>query len=285
MRANRPSFTASVVAFGRGVGVNDSMQDELAADLVPLPFSPVLGALARAGVGRALLRPALRAAPLGLVDHAALRMSAIDDVVVGAVRDGVPQVVVLGAGLDTRAWRIRDLGRAVVFEVDHPATQAYKRERVAGRASAAQALHFVPVDFEHERVGDALGAAGHDAGARTLWVWEAVTMYLPHAATDATLAQLAVRSASGSVLAMTYATPEVVPFSDRMRALTHLSFRAFGEPLVGAMSAVDASDRVRRAGFDPGSDTGSEEWADRYGGSARLSRTFGTERLVVATRA
>src|SRR5262245_30838524 len=142
----------------------------------------------------------------GNVDLLALRTVVIDAAAARELAADAAQVVVLGAGLDSRAWRMRNAGRAHVFEVDHPATQAYKRERVGSLAPCAAAVSFVAVDFERDSIGGALDAAGHDASAATVWIWEGVVMYLGVPAFRATLRALSARSAPGSVLVVHYHT-------------------------------------------------------------------------------
>ena len=157
----------------------------------------------------------MEALSLGLVEHLALRTLAIDRVVAASVAKGADQVVILGAGLDARAWRMDAMARAVVFEVDHPSTQRFKRERLGSRTSAGERaradVRFVEVDFERESLAARLAEAGHDVRRATTWIWEGVTPYLAPEATRATLAIVAVRSAPGSVLAVTYATPSMEP--------------------------------------------------------------------------
>ncbi len=280
MRPGKPSFTASVVAFGRGVGLG-GRRDELAPALLPAPFAQALGLIRGAPLPRPVVEAAARLGTLGLVDHASLRMAAVDEALCEAFEGGAEQMVLLGAGLDTRAWRMDVVGRAIVYEVDHPATQAYKRERVAGLAPRARAVRFVPVDFERSSLDAMLAEAGHRTDRPTVWLWEAVTVYLPRAAFEATLAEVAARSAPGSALLLTYVTPELsgVPF---VSPFAVLGFRLLGEPLVGAMTSAEADRALRGAGFEPRGDTGSEDWSRRFGGSARLVLPFASERLVVA---
>ena len=103
------------------------------------------------------------------------RTVAIDD----AVREcDHPQVVVLGAGLDGRAWRMPELAGVDVYEVDHPASQDDKRARAGDLGEPAARLHWVPVDFEHDDLTGALDEAGHDPARPTTWVWEGVVAYL-----------------------------------------------------------------------------------------------------------
>lgn len=97
-----------------------------------------------------------------------------------AVRDALPfgQLVILGAGLDTRAWRLPELSNTAVFEVDHPDTQAWKRSRVEGLVSKAAEVRYVPMDFNRDALATRLGQAGFQRSRTTLWLWEGVTMYL-----------------------------------------------------------------------------------------------------------
>lgn len=130
------------------------------------------------------------------------RTVAIDD----AVRErSSPQLVILGAGLDGRAWRMPELAGVTVFEVDQPASQQDKRGRAADLPGDPPA--FVPVDFGRDRLGAALAAAGHRAGPATTWIWEGVVPYLTRAQVSATAAALAVCSGPGSRLIVNYQVP------------------------------------------------------------------------------
>jgi len=150
------------------------------------------------------------------------RTVAIDDAVRGA---SSPQLVILGAGLDGRAWRMPELSGTTVFEVDHPDTQREKRERVAALTQAARDVRFAPVDFTRDNLDDALAAAGHDPALATTWLWEGVVMYLTPADIEATLAIIDHRSAPGSRLIVAYHTPAF------MLRLIGPVVRRLGEPL------------------------------------------------------
>jgi methyltransferase (TIGR00027 family) len=130
------------------------------------------------------------------------RTVAIDD----AVRaHPSPQVAILGAGLDGRAWRMPELAGVAVFEVDQPASQQDKRDRAAGLPGRPPT--FVPVDFRHDRLGDALAAAGHRADQATTWIWEGVVPYLTESEVAATVTALAACSAPSSRLIVNFQTP------------------------------------------------------------------------------
>jgi methyltransferase (TIGR00027 family) len=128
------------------------------------------------------------------------RTIAIDD----AVREGPrAQVVILGAGLDDRVWRMTELHDAETYELDQPASQRDKRERAVGLGGDRQP-HFVPVEFGRDDLATALEAAGHRAADPTTWVCEGVVPYLTSDEVTATLDGVAARSAPGSRLIINY---------------------------------------------------------------------------------
>ena len=129
-----------------------------------------------------------------------------------------PQLVILGAGLDGRVWRMAELAGIEAYEVDHPASQRDKRERVGERPPLARSLRYVPVDFERDRLGDALAAAGHQRSMATAWLWEGVVPYLARADVTGTVAVIAERSAAGSCLIVNYQTPAVSAVLGRLVA-------------------------------------------------------------------
>ena len=158
------------------------------------------------------------------------RTIAIDE----AIREhGAGQVVILGAGLDGRAWRMPELGRATVFEVDHPASQRDKLRRVAGLVPTAGRVVPVAVDLAGERLAPALEAAGFDRGAVSTWVWEGVVPYLTAPEVARTATQIAELTAPGSRLVVQYqAASAALPV---MRRVMRLGMRLSGvpDPLAG----------------------------------------------------
>jgi len=168
------------------------------------------------------------------------RTVAIDDAIRAAAS---PQVVILGAGLDGRAWRMPELCNVSVFEVDHPDSQREKRERAKRLAPVSCDIRFVPVDFERDALAGALGAAGHDETRPTTWVWEGVVMYLSRNDIEATLAVVERRSAPGSRLLVLYHVPALI-----LKAVG-LLLRRLGEPLRSAMKPEQMRELLARYGF------------------------------------
>jgi methyltransferase (TIGR00027 family) len=139
----------------------------------------------------------------------------IDD----AVRaPGHDQVVILGAGLDGRAWRMPELAGADVFEVDQPASQQDKRARLGALPARARAVRFVAVDFTRDDLGARLAAAGHVASRATTWVWEGVIPYLTRRQVEATLAAVTARAAPGSRLVVDYQARSARAMAGRLAA-------------------------------------------------------------------
>lgn len=214
----------------------------------------------------------------GMADLMALRTTAIDTAVREALGRGATQLVILGAGYDGRAWRMRELAGVRVFEVDRPATQADKRARAAELAAPLADVSFVPMDFTRESLPEVLERAGHDRTSPTCWIWEGVVMYLTRDAVRATLAGIANRSAAGSTLIVNYHTSLRGP-------LARLMYWLVGEPQITAWTPEDMAADLRGAGFVVREDAGMADWNDRYaqGKATRAARVF-YMRVAVAER-
>ncbi|MFF4542417.1 class I SAM-dependent methyltransferase [Streptomyces aureus] len=141
------------------------------------------------------------------------------------------QLVILGAGLDTRAWRMAELAGTDVWEVDHPASQRDKRSRLpAGASALARSVRFTPVDFAVDDLGNALDAAGHDPCVPTTWLWEGVVPYLTRDEVRATVAAVAARTVPGSALVVNYQAPSARAAAGRLLARVLGSSITSGEP-------------------------------------------------------
>lgn len=282
MRDGLPSGTSFLVAFARGLGVDERVLDPLAPDLLPRWMARLATMPAILGPAAATYRRAVRAATFGLVDHNVLRTQAIDAHVMHALQSGVRQLVILGAGMDARAWRLDALQNATVFEVDHPATQQYKRERVAEKTPPAD-IRYVAVNFEQERFTERLQSAGFRPTDCSIWIWEGVTMYLPLAAVHDTLGQLTRLAAEGSLLAMTYRVPGSLPFGAVGRTAIPALFVAAGEPLKSTLEPSELAS-VLAPDWDVTYDEDARGWRALTASAAAPSRAFVSERLAVAKR-
>ena len=134
-----------------------------------------------------------------------------DDVLLEEARVGLEQLVILGAGFDSRSIRFSDaLRTARVFEVDMPEVLAVRAERLLPGDQTTTSAIAVPIDFEREDLGEALRRHGYASGARTLFLWEGVTYYLPVEAVRAVLSFVASRSGPGSSILFDYVTKAFV---------------------------------------------------------------------------
>jgi methyltransferase (TIGR00027 family) len=132
-----------------------------------------------------------------------VRTRFVDEKLQKALSNGATQVVILGAGFDSRAYRFRPAFPKVrFFEVDYGPTQEYKKRRVAELfGSLPMNVVYAPIDFTKEKLGDVLAKAGYRRTERTFFIWEGVAYYLPEEAVLETLRFFATQSAPGSSLA------------------------------------------------------------------------------------
>ncbi|WXA83798.1 class I SAM-dependent methyltransferase [Pendulispora rubella] len=260
--------------------------DPFAAQLLPPSVGRVVQGAQWLLEGRQGLGQRWWVASRGLIDTVALRSRAIDTAWGEAYRLGVRQLVILGAGLDARAYRLDLLQGVHVFEVDHPATQQFKRARAASLRSPAESLRYVPVDFAHDDLGNALRDAGLRTDERAFVIWEGVTMYLPHRAVEETLSKLSKLVPPGSRLAMTYLEPATRRHEPLIRRnLRRWILSRSGEPQLGLMRREHATRLLEGVRFRALSDENRVEFAARFSDES-AEETAGAlgERMVVAEK-
>jgi methyltransferase (TIGR00027 family) len=180
----------------------------------------------------------------------AARSRYAEDELARAVAEGVTQYVVLGAGLDTFAYRNPHPGLRV-FEVDHPATQAWKCEQLQAAAiRIPSSLTFVPIDFEQQTLADGLHNSGFNANAGAFFSWLGVTPYLTHEACMATLSFIA-RMPVGSGVVFDFAVDPALLNPGQRQALDALSKRvaAFGEPFQLFFDPAKLQNELKHLGF------------------------------------
>jgi methyltransferase (TIGR00027 family) len=212
------------------------------------------------------------------------RTVAIDD----AIRDRPgTQLVILGAGLDARAWRMPELAASTVIELDHPASQRDKLDRLGNLVPLAGSLRLVPVRFDGDRLDVALAGAGHDPGAPTTWVWEGVVPYLTRGQVRATVAAVRARSAAGSRLVVNYQQPALSTVLGRLavRAMAVLARRPdpmAGEPRRSVWTPAAWRRLLARHGFTVRSDEDLLAVAQRLAFDVGQHRSTRNGRVLVA---
>lgn len=270
MRPGQSSKTAAYVAFLRALGDRgftsaEGFSDPIARALLPPRWArafawlaPILGMLPRA----------LRALVLGRVDLLVVRSLAVDAEVTAALAPGVSQLVVLGAGFDSRAHRMTALGGVHVFEVDHPATQASKRLRAARLPRTCRAITYVGCDFEKDVLGERLQAAGHRADLPTIWTWEGVTLYLHDEAIHQTLRAIFASSAEKSRLVFEYHDAEARAVDPYYAFVRKFLLAFWSEPHIGARSQRTMHAELNAAGLHLERDFVLTEWGTTFARSA-----------------
>ena len=168
-----------------------------------------------------------------------------------AVLTGTKQYVILGAGLDTFAFREPDfLSKYKVFEVDHPLTQADKRERIARAGwTIPDNLTFVPVDFAKDSLMERLTAAGFDPSVKSFFSWLGVTYYLSAESIEKTLAELSSICADGSTLVFDYPDENFFGATEKRVQNTIMMAKAGGEPMQSAFSYGELEKLLEKHGF------------------------------------
>jgi len=165
---------------------------------------------------------------------------------------GVSQYVLIGAGLDTFALRRADLrDRLEVFELDHPNSQADKRERLAAAGLAIPAnLYFCPIDFERESVVDALGRMPFRIDRPAIFGWLGVTMYLTRQAVEGTLRAIGREAAAGSEIVFDFMHPDAFSATapQAIRRMLERA-RAVGEPMITGIDPASLSAMLAAAGW------------------------------------
>jgi methyltransferase (TIGR00027 family) len=285
---NRSSRTAEHVALFRALETarrRDRVIDDPYAVLFLTGRYRFFARLARVpAVRRWLERYLDRRFPGGPRASAVVRTRLIDELVADALaagdgrdglaadggRDGLAggrgQVVLLGAGYDSRAYRLAGLRSARVFEVDHPATQATKRRLVGTAVPAERRGHvrFVGVDLMRDDLAGALRRAGFSGEVRTVVVWEGVTNYLSAEAVDTTLRVLAGIAAGGSRIVFTYVDRAALDGSGKYQGVWQDAVRRQGEPWTFGFDPDALPGYLAERGLRLTLDLSARDAADRY---------------------
>ncbi len=212
MKSERASKTAEHNAFFRALEARRPPNQRVVDDQLAEPFLPLRFKLAtvpaRWGRWRDLAARIIDRRWPGVRSTVIARTRLIDSLV-GELALQLPQAVILGAGFDTRAWRLPELRDVAVFEVDHPATQRRKQQLLHRRDLDTAHVRFIPTDFILRQLDTTMSEAGFDAALPTLFLWEGTTNYLSAEAVDATLRWCA-GAAAGSHLIFTYINADVL---------------------------------------------------------------------------
>lgn len=185
-----------------------------------------------------------------------------------AINQGVKQYVILGAGLDTFVFRRPDLiSELQVFEVDHPLTQAFKRERVAGLGwKKPENLHMVPVDFTRDTLMTSLREASYRSDEMSFFSWLGVTVYLPREKVDETLSSIAGNARAGSMIVFDYM--DIAAFNEKKAAesvqANMKTVREVGEPMLTGFDPETLGKELNDLGWELQENLGPADIERRY---------------------
>jgi len=168
-----------------------------------------------------------------------------------AMLTGTKQYVILGAGMDTFAFREKEfISKHKVFEVDHPLTQADKKERITRAGwTIPDNLAFVTVDFTKDSLAERMPNAGFDPSVKSFFSWLGVTYYLSAEAIGKTLAELSSLCADGSTLVFDYPDENFFAAPERRVQNTIMMANAGGEPMKTAFSCGELEKLLQKHGF------------------------------------
>lgn len=211
MKKKKASVTAQGIAFARALESSKPEGERICYD----PLARQLINPAFYWFCKLFSNYAERKAP-GVLAFLATRCRYIDDFLQTCLTDGIEQLVILGAGLDSRAYRIEELKSQVqVFEVDHPATQAVKLAKLKHILGELPAhVTYVPIDFNVEAL-EKLFECGYQDHKKTLFIWEGVVYYLTAEAVDLTLRFVAENSGAGSSIIFDYVYTSALTSPDK----------------------------------------------------------------------
>jgi methyltransferase (TIGR00027 family) len=204
----------------------------------------------------------------GVTGFLVARCRTMDELLQENLDEGLQQLVILGAGYDSRAYRFEQLKKGVkVFEVDHPATQAIKMKKVESIfKKLPKYVTYVSIDFTQETLGDKLQENGFNEGMKTLFIWEGVVMYLNQQAVESTLDFIVHHSGSGSQVIFDYIYTSLLDGSVRHGEVSRMrrARRFSGEGLTFSFTEAAVADFLHARGFTQVTDLSSKDLHQRY---------------------
>jgi methyltransferase (TIGR00027 family) len=223
---------------------------------------------------------------IGVRPSALGRTCWIDDQLRDALRNGVKQVVLLGVGYDSRAYRLPGMNHTRVFEVDHPSTLSVKKDHLALKlGKLPNHVTYVPIDFDIQDLSTELKAAGFAPSAPTFFLWEGVMHYLTAEAVDTTLRAISALTIPGSRLVFTYIHRGLLDGTLQFGKLGEVptTLQESGETWTFGLYPEELATYLANRGFALVVDEGSLEYRARYmGPTGRHMKGFEFYRVAAA---
>lgn len=196
------------------------------------------------------------------------RVRYFDDFLKKSIKERLEQLVIFGAGYDTRAYRIKELkGKVKVFEVDHPDTQRFKVQKIKEIfGSIPEHVVYVPVDFESQTLGKELFNKGYNRSLRTLFIMEGLIMYLTPKSVTETLNFIVENSGEGSAIIFDYFPESVVDGTNKLKIAQYIRNFALqqGEPLQFGIKDDELEEFLTNFGFSKIKNVPSENYKKAY---------------------
>jgi methyltransferase (TIGR00027 family) len=259
--------------------------DHLALDLLPFGWRAILRLLFLPGLRGVILTLRERRMP-GTLGAILCRTRYIDDVLKRALEDGLEQLVILGAGFDSRAYRIADVNQVQVFEIDLPGTRELKQTRVEKVLGAVpQNVTLIGMNFDQQSLDDVLRLAGFQNKKRTLFIWEGVTQYITAEAVHNTLEFVSRVSGVGGAIVFTYLRQELVDGTDGPEWFGDFTSLAskLGSPLTFGLDPAELEQYLSNRGLTLVCDVGADDYRELYLKSLRRDmNVFEGERVALA---
>lgn len=268
MKKNKASFTAKGIATLRAVESAKPENQRLFYD----PYAKLFAGRMLFWLSKLVMDTgyAGKRGP-GVPEFIAARVRYIDDYLLACVKEDLQQLVILGAGYDSRAYRFAGILSGVkVFEVDHPASLKDKREKLNKYDVDYRHVVYVPVDFNTDSLGERLEQHGYSAQNKTLFIWEGVTYYLESQAVDATLSFIAGNSGKGSSVIFDYTYTWVISGDCRRGEIIRMKRyrRLTNEGFIFGIEEGKISEFLKARGFSEVVNAGSEDFKRMYYGDS-----------------
>jgi len=203
----------------------------------------------------------------GIIGGLNCRTRYIDDVLNNAIKEGVGTVVNLGAGMDTRAFRIPGIENIQYFELDFPELQKVKRSYIDKKIGELPSnVYLVPIDFNSQEPGEELKKAGYTLSSKTLFIWEGVTQYISKEAIDNTLKYVA-QTSTGSRIVFTYVLKSFIDGSnipDGLNSLYKLVLKKKNPLWFCGFEPAEMPGYLSEYSLSLIEDVGTEEYLERY---------------------
>lgn len=213
----------------------------------------------------------------GLDNTTRARVRYFDDFVKRSIEEGLGQLVILGAGYDTRDIRIEGARKINVFEVDHPATQAVKIEKIKKIfGSLPDHVVYVPADLVIDDLGQRLLEKGYDVSKKTLFLMEGLLYYLPPKTVDEILSFIVRKSGKGSSILFDYFPESVVDGSSELEIGRNIRryLAAMGEPLLFGIKEGTVETFLAERGFSQVRNVTTEDYKKAYFQGVNEGRTL-----------